>query len=288
MPHLFRFFSFFPLWLLQAMGWCLGWLAFFLSPTYRHRLIAHAKLAGYSLAQVRGAIGHAGCMVAELPRMWLGRPVAAEWRNTACVEEAYAQGRGVVYLSPHMGGFEILPQTAAALFGERFGPVTVLYRPARQPWLAEVMAASRSRPGMEMAPTNLSGVRQMIKALRQGHAVGLLPDQVPPEGQGLWSPVFGRKAYTMTLAARLVQQTGAQVLLVRSERLSWGRGFVLHAYAMQEPLAADTATAVAQINAEMERLIRACPTQYLWGYGRYKQPRRETPEKMPEKIQDKV
>ena len=128
----------------------------------------------------------------------------------------------------------------------------------------------------------------MIKALRRGHAVGLLPDQVPPEGQGLWSPVFGRKAYTMTLAARLVQQTGAQVLLVRSERLSWGRGFVLHAYAMPEPLAADTATAVAQINAEMERLIRACPSQYLWGYGRYKQPRRETPEKLPEKVQEKV
>ena len=288
MPHLFRFFSFFPLWLLHAIGWVLGWLAFVLSPTYRRRLIAHAKLAGYSLAQVRGAIGHAGCMVTELPRMWLGRPVPSEWRNTACVEEAYAKGRGVVYLTPHMGGFEILPQTAAALFGDRFGPVTVLYRPARQPWLAEVMAASRSRPGLETAPTNLSGVRQMIKALRRGHAVGLLPDQVPPEGQGLWSPVFGRKAYTMTLAARLVQQTGAQVLLVRSERLSWGRAFVLHAYAMPEPLAADTATAVAQINAEMERLIRACPSQYLWGYGRYKQPRRETPEKLPEKVQEKV
>ena len=278
MPHLFRFFSFFPLWLLHAIGWVLGWLAFLLSPTYRRRLIAHAKLAGYSLAQVRGAIGHAGCMVTELPRMWLGRPVPSEWRNTACVEEAYAKGRGVVYLTPHMGGFEILPQTAAALFGDRFGPVTVLYRPARQPWLAEVMAASRSRPGLETAPTNLSGVRQMIKALRRGQAVGLLPDQVPPEGQGLWSPVFGRKAYTMTLAARLVQQTGAQVVLVRGERLSWGRGFVLHAEAMREPLAADTATAVAQINQEMERLIRACPSQYLWGYGRYKQPRAEAPQ----------
>ena len=184
MPHLFRFFSFFPLWLLHAIGWVLGWLAFLLSPTYRRRLIAHAKLAGYSLAQVRGAIGHAGCMVAELPRLWLGRPVPSEWRNTACVEEAYAKGRGVVYLTPHMGGFEILPQTAAALFGDRFGPVTVLYRPARQPWLAEVMAASRSRPGLETAPTNLSGVRQMIKALRRGEAVGVLPDQVPPEGQG--------------------------------------------------------------------------------------------------------
>ena len=282
MPYLFRFFSFLPLWLLHAIGWCMGWLAFGLSPTYRRRLVAHAKLAGYSLAQVRGAIGQAGCMVAELPRLWLGRPVASEWRDTACVEEAYAHGRGVVFLTPHLGCFEISPQTGVARFGPRFGPVTVLYRPARQPWLAKVMAASRARPGLETAPTTLSGVRQMIKALRRGHAVGLLPDQVPPEGQGLWSPFFGRKAYTMTLAARLVQQTGARVVLMRNERLSWGRGFVVHAEAMQQPLAADTATAVAQINQEMERLIRACPQQYLWGYGRYKQPRHEPTAKLPE------
>ena len=280
MLHLFRFFSIFPLWLLHAIGWCMGWLVFLLSSTYRHRLVAHARLAGYSLAQVRGAIGHAGCMVAELPRLWLGRPVASEWRNTTCVEEAYAHGRGVVYLSPHLGCFEMSAQSGALHFGERFGPITVLYRPARQRWLADVMAVARRRPGLETAPTNLSGVRQMLKALRRGHGVALLPDQVPPQGQGLWSPVFGRKAYTMTLAARLVQQTGAQVVLVRGERLSWGRGFVQHAQAMQEPLAADIATAVAQINQEMERLIRACPSQYLWAYGRYKQPRRDAPEKV--------
>ena len=134
---------------------------------------------------------------------------------------------------------------------------------------------ARRREGLDTAPTTLAGVRQMIKALRAGRAVGLLPDQVPPEGQGLWSPFFGQPAYTMTLAARLIQQTGAVPLLVWGERRPRGQGYDLHFRALAEPLADELAPAVAQINREMERLIRECPTQYLWGYGRYKQPREQ-------------
>ena len=115
----------------------------------------------------------------------------------------------------------------------------------------------------------------MIKSLRQGRAVGLLPDQVPPEGQGVWSPVFGQPAYTMTLAARLAQQTGAAPLLTWGERLPGGRGFLVHFRALPEPLVADLEAAVGQINAAMESLIRERPEQYLWGYGRYKKPRVE-------------
>jgi KDO2-lipid IV(A) lauroyltransferase len=103
--------------------------------------------------------------------------------------------------------------------------------------------------------------------------VGLLPDQVPPAGMGQWAPFFGQAAYTMTLSARLALQTGAKVLLVWGERLSWGRGFRLHFREMQAPLDKNLDAAVVQINQEMERLIRECPQQYLWGYGRYKQPR---------------
>ena len=139
--------------------------------------------------------------------------------------------------------------------------------------LSEVTETARRRTGLETAPTNLSGVRQMIKALRAGRAVGLLPDQVPPEGQGVWSPVFGQPAYTMTLAARLLQQTGAVPLLVWGERLPRGQGFRVHFETFPEPLSDDLDTAVAQINRAMESLIRQCPQQYLWGYGRYKQPR---------------
>ncbi|MBP8895922.1 MAG: lysophospholipid acyltransferase family protein, partial [Ottowia sp.] len=132
---------------------------------------------------------------------------------------------------------------------------------------------ARRREGLETAPTTLAGVRQMIKALRRGQAVGLLPDQVPPQGQGVWSPFFGQPAYTMTLAARLIQQTGATPLLVWGERLPRAQGFRVHIQPFPETLSADLDTAVAQINRAMEGLIRQCPQQYLWGYGRYKKPR---------------
>ena len=275
MSLLFRLFSYLPLWLLHAIGWVLGCLAYGLSSTYRQRFAENAALAGYSVAQVRGAIGHAGRMVAELPRLWMGAPIHYEWDNDAAVDKAFAAGQGIVFLTPHMGCFEISAQSAAERYNERYGPMTVLYRPARQPWLAKVMASARNRPGLETAPTNLAGVRQMIRALRNGRAVGLLPDQVPPEGMGQWAPVFGRKAYTMTLAARLVQQTGAKVLVAWAERLSWGRGFCIHVRELVQPLSSDLDIAVFQINQAMEQLIRECPQQYLWGYARYKQPRQE-------------
>ncbi|RQO83864.1 lysophospholipid acyltransferase family protein [Acidovorax sp. FJL06] len=273
MPVVFRFFSVFPLWLLHVMGAAMGWVAFCASPTYRRRFLAHSALAGYPFGAVRAAVAHAGRMVAELPRLWLGAPLPCRIEGEACVEEAYAAGRGVLYLTPHQGCFELSAQAAARRWSAERGPITVLYRPARQAWLAKVMETARNRPGMLAVPTTLAGVRQMIKALRRGEAVGLLPDQVPPAGQGQWAPFFGRDAYTMTLAVRLAQQTGAAVVLVRCERLSWGRGYVTHFEPLAQPLSDQMDRALLQVNQAMEHLIRQCPEQYLWGYGRYKQPR---------------
>ena len=97
---------------------------------------------------------------------------------------------------------------------------------------------------------------------------------------GVWAPFYGRPAYTMTLAARLVQQTGAALLMIWAERLPQGRGYTLRVSRGAQPLptvaANDAALQVAcatVINAEMARLIAQCPGQYLWGYARYKQPR---------------
>ena len=206
--------------------------------------------------------------------MWLRqRPPPCDMINTEAVERGWDRGRGVVFLTPHLGCFELSVQAAAGRWSAEHGAITILYRPARQAWLARVMETARNRPGVRAVPTTLSGVRQMIKALRRGEAVGLLPDQVPPEGQGLWSPFFGRDAYTMTLAARLVQQTGATVIVARCERKPWGQGYAL--YFEELPLSDSLEAAVLEINQAMERTIRQSPAQYLWGYARYKKPRAE-------------
>ncbi len=263
-----------PLRCSHALGAAVGWAVFACSPAYRRRFIDNARDAGYALRDVAAAVGHAGRMVAEMPRLWLqdGLP-PVRMVNAECVERAWTRGRGILFLTPHLGCFELSVQAAAERWGAQHGPITILYRPARQPWLAEIMRTARNRPGISAVPTTLQGVRQMIKALRRGEAVGLLPDQVPPQGQGVWSPFFGREAYTMTLAARLAQQTGAAVVLARCERLPRGQGYVLHLEDLPVTLAPELDAAVLQINQAMERVIRQCPQQYLWGYARYKHPR---------------
>ena len=273
MQFWFHFFSRWPLGVLHLLGHVAGWLAWLLSPVYRRRFMDNARQAGYGLAKVAPAIGHAGAMSAELPRLWFGPGVPVQWADDRAAVEAYCSGRGVLFLTPHLGCFEITAQALAQRFAAEHGDLTVLYRPARQAGLAQVMETARNRPGLEAVPTTLAGVRQMIKALRAGRAVGLLPDQVPPEGMGQWTPFFGKPAYTMTLAARLAAQTGAQVVLIWGERLAWGRGYRLHTSTLGHVLSDDLDVAVVQINQAMERLIRQRPGQYLWGYARYKGPR---------------
>lgn len=271
MKRLFQLLAGWPLPLLHFIGAGLGWLTFLLSPTYRRRFLANARQAGYAFAGVRQAVAEAGKLVAETPRLWFGRLPTVHWELADAIARLRAEGRGIVILTPHLGCFEV----TASSFAAQFGAITVLYRPARKPWLRELVATSRSRENMTAVPTTLAGVRQMLRALKAGQAVGLLPDQVPPNGLGVWAPFFGREAYTMTLPARLVQQTGAALLLIWGERLPGGRGYQVHARLWDGELARDPRDAATQVNAEMERLVRAGPTQYLWGYARYKQPREE-------------
>lgn len=284
-----------PLPVLHALGAFLGWMAYLGSPTYRHRLRANVAQAGLPWSAARPAIASAGRMVAELPWLWSRGPDErlgdlVRWEGVEHLEAALDAGHGLVLLTPHIGCFESIGQAYAERFGAR-QPMTALYRPARKAWLRDLVAQSRNRPGLETAPATLAGVRQMIRALRKGGTIGLLPDQVPPEGLGVWAPFFGREAYTMTLAARLVQQTGAAWLLLACERLPAGRGYVIRVQPPAEPLptAQDEPDAdrlavrgAGVVNRAMETLIRQNPGQYLWGYHRYKAPRPiDTPAPTP-------
>ena len=263
---------------LHCWGALMGWLAYALSPAYRRRLDANAALAGLSAENRRRAVAEGGRMVAELPWLWLrpaDRPLGelVQWQGEDLIANALAQGRGLLLLTPHLGCFEVCAQAIAERIGEH-SMLTAMYRPARQGWLRTLEQTARARPGLATAPAALAGVRQMIRALRRGEAVGLLPDQVPPDGMGVWAPFFGHPAYTMTLASRLVQQTGAALLLIWAERRASGQGYVLRVSAPTHPLPAgdDALAAASAVNREMERLILQCPAQYLWAYNRYKQP----------------
>jgi Kdo2-lipid IVA lauroyltransferase/acyltransferase len=278
MIFFFQILSYCPLWLLHFLGSGVGWLTYGLSAVYRQRFKANTQRARISPKAQREAIQQAGRMVMELPALWLqnaDQPLTSRVRieGSEHVAAAHSQGKGMVFLTPHLGCFEICAQAYAHQLSGQFSPVTVLFRPARQAWLRKLMSHARERPGLKTAPATLTGVRDMIRALRRGEAIGLLPDQVPPEGMGVWANFFGKSAYTMTLAARLIQQTGAQPLLIWGERLPRGAGFVVRITPLMEVLPPEPEAAARVINQAMESLILKCPQQYLWAYHRYKKQR---------------
>lgn len=276
---LFHFLARLPLSWLHALGTLLGRLAYATSANYRRHLEENLALAYPPEAASRlrpGVVDEAGKGVLELPKVWL-RPLAevagrvVEVSGWDLVEAAWERGEGIIFLTPHLGCFEITAQYYAAHCRPE-SPITVLYRPPKLEWLEKIIEAGRGRSErLLLAPADLSGVRALIRALKRKQAVGLLPDQAPGAGEGRWLPFFGKPAYTMTLAARL-SEAGGTVLFAYAERLPGGHGYHLRLQHPATPLAGDTVVRAEQINRELEDLIRQCPGQYLWGYNRYKRP----------------
>jgi len=266
-----------PLPVLHALGSALGWAIYGLSPTYRRHLRENLAAAGLGDAATRrAAVAGAGRMLAELPAIWL-RPradVAALVRRIdgrGVVDAARAAGQGIVFLTPHLGCFEIAAKVAAGEF-----PITVLYRAPKLAWLQPLIERGRGEDRVRLARADVSGVRELVAALGRGEAVGILPDQVPGAGEGEWVDYFGKPAYTMTLASKLAARPGRVCLLAFGERLPRGEGYVLHLRPLPERAPGESEA--RRLNRALEALIRECPEQYLWGYNRYKRPRGAPPK----------
>ena len=283
LPTVFRLLARLPLPLMHRLGTGFGWLVWWTSPDYRRRFKTNAEAAGFTPAQYRPAIGAAGAMAAELPWLWARPrgesvlPRVVRWDGIEAFEAALAERKGVIIVTPHLGSWEMYGQALAERLVGTYGPLTALFRPPRKAWMAKLMDGSRDRAGLQTVPTSTKGVRSLIRALRSGGYTGVLPDQVPPLGQGVWAPFFGRDAYTMTLLPRLAQQTGARVFLGVCERLPRGAGYVIRCEpfdgtAMSDPKATPE-TAAAAMNQGIEQLIRSLPGQYVWDYARHKQPK---------------
>ncbi|SNR78919.1 KDO2-lipid IV(A) lauroyltransferase [Methylobacillus rhizosphaerae] len=270
---LLRLFALLPLRLINGVGVLAGWGFYFLSQKMLRRTRKSLTIAGICRTAdeykrlVRRSIIETGKGLVETFAIWFRpQPRILDWVK-AChgwehVEAARAKGQGIIFLTPHLGCYEI----TALYYAARY-PITVLYRPARQKWLAPLIDEGRNRSQVRQVPTNMSGVRSLLKALKQGEAVGILPDQVPEFGEGVWADFFGTPAYTMTLVGKLAQTSGARVLLAFGERLPYGRGYVVHIRPLElEPTPEN-------INQEIAALVRQCPEQYLWSYRRFKRPK---------------
>jgi KDO2-lipid IV(A) lauroyltransferase len=272
---LFKSLGILPLAILQMMGVGAGWIAWMLPGRYKERSWANLRQAfpDATCATLRSAMLSNGQLMFEMPFWWTRRNEPFINTKLHCdnwdqFRHALAKGKGVILLSPHAGCFELLGPVYSSHF-----PSTVLFRPPRKVWLQDWIIEMRSRTQLKMAPANIKGVRALVKTLLRGGTIGMLPDQVPPDGEGVWVPFFGRPAYTMTLVQRLQKLTGATIFVLAAQRNGIGKGYTLRYKELSDPLPDDIEAAAGAVNAEMEEMIRKMPEQYLWGYNRYKAPK---------------
>jgi KDO2-lipid IV(A) lauroyltransferase len=267
---LFRLLSLLPLPMLHAIGVVTGWLVYWLTPGYRRRLQQNIARAGFS-DHLHAAVGEAGKTFLELPFMWCASPrrllAKARLENWATVQALMEKQQGMIFLTPHLGCFEMLAQEA----GTRM-QLAVLYRPPKQAALRPLVENARARNQLTLAPANISGVRMLLKVLKRKGSIGLLPDQVPQFGEGVWADFFGKPAYTMTLPAKMHEMTGAPIVMAFAERLPRGAGYVLRFEPIDLPHDVAPEQQARALNAAMEKIIARCPAQYFWSYNRYKNP----------------
>lgn len=226
---------------------------------------------------LRESFRHYGQTIMEYPLIWTGaaervRNLVVEVRGQERVDQALAHGKGLVLAAMHLGSFEagIIPMS------ERYR-MTGVYKPIRHARLDALSCQGRTRFGGRMVAIRKRTAGKgrvissdLLRALKRGETIYALPDRDPPRGQGVFAPYFGISAHSPTMIPKLIQATGARLLICVGERLPDARGFVIH---FHEPPAgyddADLGVAVAAINAGLEACVRAHPEQYWWGHERF-------------------
>ncbi len=269
-----------PLAAVHSLGALIARIAFVVAGGERRRLDENLRRAGYGdPALRRSVIEESGKTLLELPWIWL-RPqeeivkLVRDVVNPEIFLQAKERGKGIIFLTPHLGCFEV-----SAQFASLHSPITVMFRPPRQRMLEPLLRAGRARGNIRIATADRKGVFALLRALRNGETVGILPDQVPSRGEGEWAEFFGRPAYTMALATRLRDATGATVILAFCERLPRAAGYRIHLRSMPDSKPGESAA--RHLNRALEDLIREKPDQYLWSYNRYKVPPGVAPPDVP-------
>ncbi|MEO8137712.1 MAG: lysophospholipid acyltransferase family protein [Betaproteobacteria bacterium] len=264
---------------LHRLGALVGRAIFLFSPRTRARIVDNIRDAGIVggderpvLRLARSCAEELGKGLLEILPMWFGRSEDMLARvqlddSWPLARSIAAAGHGAIFLTPHLGNFEIAGQFLAHNM-----KVTLMYRPPRIAWLDPVLRHGRTQGRASMTTADTRGVRALLKALRRGEAIGLLPDQVPARGHGIAADFFGRPAYTSTLIGKLQQASGSPVIFICVTRLRAAKGFAITFQPLPQPLPHDDAASARALNAIQEELIRRNPEQYLWSYNRHKNP----------------
>lgn len=173
--------------------------------------------------------------------------------------------RGLILLMPHLSTWEMLHPILTA-----HTHFTAMYKPPKIRPLDSWMQAVRNRASATMVPANRKGVSELMKTLKAGGCIVVLPDQEPERESGTFAPFFGVETLTMTLVHGLAIKTGAQLLEVNAKRLPNGEGFNVVFRDANAVNTEDARASLTAMNAVIEEAVREIPEQYQWEYKRFK------------------
>lgn len=220
---------------------------------------------------LRDTLRETGKLLFESGHLWLGDEahvsrLVQEVHGEEHIKNGLTSGKGVILAVPHLGNWEVLGVYCSSRY-----PMTSLYRPPRVEGIEILIRQARERFGAKLAPTNAKGIRALYQALANNELVAILPDQDPRDSGGVFAPFFGIQTNTMTLLSRLVSKSQATVLCSYAERLSDNRGFAIHFEPAPAGIyAKNVEESVTALNQMVEQSIRRIPTQYQWGYKRFR------------------
>ena len=180
------------------------------------------------------------------------------------LQQALAQHKGVLLAAPHLGHWEVLGLYLSAL--ERF---SLLYKPPKDQRIEQLIRHYRGQSGAHQITADAKGVKKILTALKNQHLIGILPDQQPKSGQGMFADFFGVPAYTMTLFSRIAAKTKAPVIMAAAIRSHKPAGYDIHFRQLSEDIYADTETSVSALNQAIQEMVAIAPSQYQWTYKRF-------------------
>ena len=266
-----------PLPFLRWVGKSFGLLMWFLSKRYRKhfednwlqakKADEEGRMDNCSLLK---AVGNSGEIFFETTKIWTQSDITSlvEIKDVDLIRETIKLRKGLICLTPHLGSFELAPRIVSEIT-----PLTIMYRPPKREDLNELLVYFRDFQNVSMVKTNYSGVKSLIKFLKSGNCIGILPDQVPDRGAGKWTPFFAKLAYTSTLVIRLAKLTSAPIAWISCVKSSKGWKFSAEIWNQKFDKSSDENESLIELNKKIEQLIYEHPEKYLWGYDRFKMPK---------------
>ncbi|MEM9304992.1 MAG: lysophospholipid acyltransferase family protein [Pseudomonadota bacterium] len=224
---------------------------------------ARQKLLFRSLQETVKSITELGFIWGRPPAQSLGKVQAVVGEEMLAA--AIASDRPILFGASHLGAWELLSGYMSDCL-----TTAILYRPRSDRCADALITDCRERYGARMVAAGAQGVRVLLRHMKAGDAIGILPDHKPRPGNGAFAPFFGHPAYTMRLFAKLATKHDPIILFGFMERLPLGRGFRLHITEPEPGVGSDDElTSLTAMNATIERLVRQKPEQYQWTYQRF-------------------